>query len=190
MRAYSIFPRLAVIAAIVVNATGCLDTDLPSPGPVQATLIIQTVPADVSCLRITATGPGRALVREISVRSGNTLTENLSGLPLGQVVFTGEAFPADCGAVTKATLPGWVSEPVTVSIILSRIATVNLTLSRNGRAKVGIDFTDDPACSPVAEICRLSNECCSHQCDRGVCVAPTPDGGVPPTANDAAPSAG
>lgn len=167
---------IAVCTTLPLVTAGCLDQDPPAPEPAQAMLAISVIPADVSCLRITATGPGRTLAREVSVKSGDPFTESMSGLPLGSVTFVGEAFPGGCDVVTKSTLPTWVSEPVTTSIIVGRLVTVALTMNRNGRAKVGVEFTDEPICSVAGQICRTDSECCSHNCGAGSCQAT--DGGA------------
>jgi hypothetical protein len=65
-----------------------------------------------------------------------------------------------------------VSEPVQEAIVIGRIASVALTLHRNGRAKVTLDFADEAACQPVASACLLASECCSRTCQRGTCQSP------------------
>jgi hypothetical protein len=63
-----------------------------------------------------------------------------------------------------------------VSVSLSHIASVQLTMHRNGRAKVTIDFPDEPICSPEGAACATASTCCSRACSKGVCKA-IPDGG-------------
>ena len=140
-------------------------------------LTVALVPPDVACVRITAAGPGRTVVRELGVSAGAMINEAFSGLPLGTVVFKGEAFSGDCDAVTKTTIPGWASEPETVAIVLGHLTTVSLTLNRNGRGKVNVDFNDEPTCSPGGAACISSSECCSKSCSHGVCGGGA-DGGV------------
>lgn len=171
----------SLVAAVI---SGCLAQPRPELSDVQVTLAITSVPADVACVRITAAGPGRTAVREVDVAPGAMVNEPFSGLPLGTVVFKGEAFAGRCDAVTKATIPGWVSDPVTVSIVLGRSVTVDLTLNRNGRAKVVVDFSDEPACSGTAAACLTSSECCSKSCVRGSCQGV--DGGTSDGATNAA----
>ena len=150
----------------------------PSPGEVeQVRLYIGEVPADVRCVRITAAGTGRTVERELDVTGGTALSENLSGLPVGTVTFTGEAFAAACSGVTKSTIGAWASAPVQASIVLGRLTTVELVMVRNGRARVGVTFTDEPACTALGAACRVNSECCSKECAAGVC-APGGDAGV------------
>ena len=170
-------PLLAVAVPLLgLVSLGC--TAGPSGAEaIQVMLSMPSVPADVACVRITATGPGRTVVRELPVSPGAAIDEPFSGLPLGTVVFKGEAFSADCDAVTKTTIPGWASDPETVAIVLGRLSTVSLTLNRNGRAKVAVDFNDEPVCTPAAAACITGGECCSKSCKSGVCQE-SPDGGM------------
>lgn len=165
---------LIVAVPLLAAAAGCFELHPPQE-PTQVILAIASVPADVACVRITAAGTGRTVAREIAVASGEAVNESFSGLPLGTVTFLAEAFPGTCQAVTKVTVPTWVSESMPVSVVLGRMATVALTLHRNGRARVNVDFADEPACSPAAQICLNDSECCSRACVRGSCGAS--DGG-------------
>ena len=142
----------------------------------QVRLYIGEVPADVRCLKLTAEGQGRAVVRELEVTGGGSLTESLSGLPIGTVTFTGEAFTTACSAVSKSSIGAWASAPVQASIVLGRLSTVELVMVRNGRAKVAVTFTDEAACTAVGAACRINSECCSKKCSLGLCAAP--DGGA------------
>jgi hypothetical protein len=157
-------------------AAGCQAATSPPNEEAQALLTIATVPPDVACVRITAAGPGRTVVRELGVSPGATISESFSGLPLGSVAFRGEAFTADCASVTKTTIPGWASEPETVAIVLGKLTTVALTLNRNGRGKVTVDFNDEPVCTETGGECVAGGACCSKSCSKGVCVER--DGGV------------
>jgi hypothetical protein len=167
--------RLAVASILsVVNLTaaGCGDTRLGrslDDKQVQVVLAITAVPTDVTCVRLTATGQGRAVTREVDVMAGAEVSESFGGLPLGALEFLGEAFPGACTAVSKATIPTWVSEPVQESIVVGRIASVALTLHRNGRAKVTLDFADEASCQPLGAACLATAECCSRHCIRGTC---------------------
>jgi hypothetical protein len=165
-------PATLTLALLV----GCAGTP-PPPEEVQARLTLAQVPPEVACVRITATGPGRTVEREIGVSAGAMINEAFSGLPLGTVLFKGEAFTGDCEAVTKSTIPGWASEPETVAIVLGRQTTISLTLNRNGRAKVNVDFNDEPTCTESGGACIASAACCSKTCSKGLCQAP--DAGPP-----------
>jgi len=172
------------VLASALTLTGCAPPP-PAPQEIQALLTVAAVPPDVACIRITAAGPGRTVEREIGVSPGGMVSEAFSGLPLGTVVFKAEAFNGDCDAVTKSTVPGWASEPEDVAIVLGRQASVSLTLNRNGRAKVDVQFNDEPLCTPTVSACIASAECCSKLCKTGLCV--DRDGGAAPdgSADDA-----
>jgi hypothetical protein len=144
----------------------------------QAVLNITAVPEDVQCVRITAAGPGRTVAKEIDADGTGALSQTLTGLPLGTVVFTGEAFPAACTSVGKATIAAWASESVEASVVLGRLANVDLVMARNGRAKVDVTFQDEAACTPLAAACRVAGECCSKRCLDHVCTSA--DAGAPP----------
>jgi hypothetical protein len=169
LRTCSVRSRSCLLPFLAL-ALGCAGGPRPAE-EVQALLTLAAVPPDVACVRITAAGPGRTVVREIGVSPGAMINEAFSGLPLGTVVFKGEAFSGDCDAVTKTTIPGWASEPETVAIVLGRQTTVSLTLNRNGRAKLNIDFNDEPLCTSAGAACIASAECCSKSCSKGSCVA-------------------
>jgi hypothetical protein len=172
--------RLMTGAALGLLAAACGDLRPPHQEP-QVVLAISTVPADVSCLRLTAAGPGRTFSREVEAMPGASIDEAFSGLPLGTVNFLAEAFPASCTSVSKATIATWISDPAQAAVVVGRLATVALTLHRNGRAKVSVDFVDEPLCQPAGATCITDLECCSHACTRGACEAGG-DAGAPPDA--------
>jgi len=145
MRLHSLCASLALALA-----TGCGSDLRPPDEPAQVVLAIAMVPADVACIRITATGTGRIIARELDVSPGGALTESFGGLPLGSVGFVGEAFAGACDSVSKSTVPSWISDREAVTLALGRLANVTLTMHRNGRAKVAFDFADEPACVPGA----------------------------------------
>jgi hypothetical protein len=178
-RSFPIAVALAVTVAVTgLGLAGCGLTP-PEDDLGQATLAIAVVPTDVRCVRITATGPGRTMVRELDVMGGTPLTQSLAGLPLGRVTVLGEAFPGACDAVTKSTIATWVSDPIDVSVVLGRSSTIELTMVRNGRAKIDVSFSDEPICSAAGASCLSAGECCSHSCMAHVCAAG--DGGAEET---------
>ncbi len=139
-------------------------------GVEQVVLRIAVVPSDVRCIRVSAAGPGRTVERELETSGSTSLTQNLSGLPLGTVTFLGEAFTAACTSVSKSTIAAWASQPVETSVVLGRLSNVDLVMVRNGRAKVDISFTEEGACTPTGSACRIASECCSRTCSEDVCA--------------------
>jgi hypothetical protein len=165
----------AVTCAVIALCAGCglygAEPAAGQGGVEQVLLKIAVIPGDVQCVRLTAEGAGRSVVRELPVSSGTELKESLSGLPIGTVTFLGEAFSAACTSVTKTTVAAWASAPVETSIVLGRLTTVELVMVRNGRANVEVTFTEEAACTALGAACRVNSECCSKRCSAGACVA-------------------
>ena len=143
---------LALLLAVPLS-WGCASGNPPSENPLsenprsdvesgEATIVLETVPSDIACIRITVAAEGREAVRDLEVSIGQGVTETLTGLPVGAVTFTGNAYAAACGQVTRSTVPTWVSEPKDVNLVLGRISSVSLVLTKNGRAKVALEFED------------------------------------------------
>ena len=116
-----------------------------------AVLSLVQVPADVHCVRITAAG-ARTVVKSFDAMPGASAQFSLNRLSLGSVAFSGEAFAAACSAVGAATVPDWVADAVNVTISAGSEAAVALTMRRNGRASVSVDFVDDGPC-PAGKQC-------------------------------------
>jgi hypothetical protein len=105
-------------------------------------LSLGTIPEDVNCVRVTAAGEFRSSVSDFNVVPGDTLAEALTGLPVGTVVFSANAYAGACTSVTKSTVPMWISDEKTVDLVQGRSSSVTLTLYKNGRAKVTVEFAD------------------------------------------------
>ena len=115
----------------------------PASDTEQVQLRIENVPPEVACLRLTATGDSREVVRDLDVVEGQSIVESMSGLPVGKVIFQAQAYAQACDSVTKGTVPTWVSDEVPVTVSLSQSKSVSLTLYRNGRAKVTVGFDSE-----------------------------------------------
>ena len=96
----------------------------------------------MTCIRVTTAGEFRSSVSDFDVVPGDTLTQSLTRLPVGAVVFSANAYAAACDSVTKSTIPMWISDEKTVNLVQGRSASVTLTLYKNGRAKVTVEFAD------------------------------------------------
>ncbi|MEA2697957.1 MAG: hypothetical protein QOI66_2228 [Myxococcales bacterium] len=171
--------RYALVVLIGGALAGCAgqpDDSSGGAGLGQVSVSLSVVPADILCLRVSGEGADRTVVRDIDIPSAQPITATLTGIPLGPVTFTAQAYAAACGAVTASTVADWVSDPTTVSVALSHIATVDLTMHRNGRAKVTIEFPDEAICSPAGAACTTATTCCSHACSKGACKD-VPDAG-------------
>jgi hypothetical protein len=108
----------------------------------QALLSLAAIPDDVSCIRVTAAGEFRSSISDFDVVPGETLSQPLTGLPVGPVVFSANAYSGACTTVTKSTIPMWLSDEKTVTIVQGKSSSVTLTLYKNGRAKVTVEFAD------------------------------------------------
>ena len=113
-----------------------------APEDGQAMLSVGTIPDDVACVIVTAAGEFRSEVREFDVAPGNTMSEALTGLPVGAVVFSANAYSQACTSVTKSTTSMWLSGEKAVTLVQGRSTSVTLTLHKNGRAKVTVEFAD------------------------------------------------
>lgn len=122
-------------------ASGC-DESSPGIESGQVLLSLAAIPDNVSCVRVTATGEFRSAVTDFDVVPGEALTEALTGLPVGSVVFSANAYAGACSTVTKSTAPLWLSDEKTVTIVQGKSTSVTLTLYKNGRAKVTVEFAD------------------------------------------------
>jgi hypothetical protein len=137
--------RLATALALLatVAGVGCDDdhaAQSEESGHVMLTL--PEIPEDVTCIRVTAAGEFRSSVNDFGVVPGTTLTESLTRLPVGSVVFSANAYATACDSVTKSTNPMWISDEKTVNLVQGRSSSVTLTLYKNGRAKVTVEFAD------------------------------------------------
>ena len=96
-------------------------------------LALATIPDGVQCLRVSAKGPYREKVSLLPVTAGAAFKQTLSGLPLGRVVFFGEAFDGACDAVTARTIPAFASDEVAVSIVEGGKGNVELHMQKHYR---------------------------------------------------------
>ena len=123
--------------------SGCDESPTGAPLETgQALLSLSAIPDDVSCVRVTAAGEFRSSVSDFDVVPGTTFSQSLTGLPVGAVVFTANAYAGACTTVTKSTIPAWLSDEKTVTLVQGKSSSVTLTLYKNGRAKVTVEFAD------------------------------------------------
>jgi hypothetical protein len=108
----------------------------------EALLSLATIPDGVACIRVTVAGEFRTAVKDFDVTPGESLVQSLSGLPVGPVVFSANAYSQVCTSVTKSTVPTWLSDEKAVTLVQGKSSSVTLTLYKNGRAKITVDFAD------------------------------------------------
>ena len=135
---------LCLTAALaLLTSPGCDNDHAAQPDENgQAFLSVDTIPDDVTCVRVTAAGEFRSSVSDFDVVPGATLSQALTRLPVGAVVFSANAYSAACDSVTKSTIPMWISDEKTVNLVQGKSSSVTLTLYKNGRAKVTVEFAD------------------------------------------------
>lgn len=101
-------------------------------------------PGDAACIEVVAASPSRTVSSTFDVVAGQP-TDGLvmSGIPTGNVLFSGLAFNAACASVTSATVATWVADNVSVKVSKGAAAAVHLSFHGNASATVGADFTGD-----------------------------------------------
>ena len=156
-----------VALAVLGAAVGC--TDLPSTEPTtpedtgRVELALVVVPTDVQCIHIVATG-SRVKEQNFSVMSGQMSVLSMNGLPVGQVTFSGEAFPGGCNGAPMMPLPTYVADPISVQIGATVVTSLALNMRRNGQASISVDFeTGGGMCGGAGSACSPTspNACCT-----------------------------
>jgi len=132
--------RLALVTLAICPGCGHDQHDSTESG--EAMLSVGTIPNDVACIRVSVVGDVRSVEDDFDVVPGDTLSQALTGLPVGEDVFSANAYSQDCASVTKSTVPMWLSDQKTVNVAQGKSSSVTLTLYKNGRAKVTVEFAD------------------------------------------------
>jgi hypothetical protein len=123
----------------------------------RAVVALTSVPMDVLCVRVSATGLTRSGGKDFDVAAGQSSARlALSGLPLGLVTFSAEAFSTACAAVATGDVPDWISDPVDATLRRGQVAQVALSMKRNGRSGISIDFPDDEVAAGDPSQCPTS----------------------------------
>jgi hypothetical protein len=136
-----------------------------------ATAAITSVPSDVACIDITVTG-NRVADRRFDVTPGHSSVLALNGLPIGNVTFLGQAYATPCNAITSASVPTWVSDPMSVTLVSAVSSNLTLSLHHNGTSTVGVDFNDD-AGAPL--VCSAGTADCDMNAANGCEVTTSSD---------------
>ncbi|APR80893.1 Tryptophan synthase alpha chain [Minicystis rosea] len=140
-----------------------------------AQIAISQVPSDgsVGCIVVKATG-SHSVSRSVDVFPGQATVFDMNGLPVGTVSFLGNAYQGSCAAMTPASSPTWISDAVLASVSNVQPVMVHLSMHRNGKAGVDVDFEDDPTCRTDGAPCLGDAECCSQSCVSGACSSAPP----------------
>jgi hypothetical protein len=142
--------NLVLVSLLLGSAASC-GSETPLGGEEAAiggvgelALNLTTVPTDVACVKVSITGP-RPVTQLVDVTPGANATYTLSRLPLGIVSVSAEAFSQACNAVPVGSVPAYVTDaPVSVRVDAVDINTISISLLRNGRIGVGVDFESGP----------------------------------------------
>jgi hypothetical protein len=165
-------PKKLIVPILVLStALACSSGANPPDGIGEARMEVTQVPQGVGCLRVVAAAT-RAVEFDFNVSPGTSSVLNLSGIPTGRVDFSASAFPLQCPPAPGA-VPTWVSDQVTAMVGAGVVAQVTLAMHPNGRARVGVDFGDEPACAATGAACQNPSACCSS-----ICVADTNGNGT------------
>ncbi|APR88270.1 Tryptophan synthase alpha chain [Minicystis rosea] len=161
---------LTLVGGALVSAMGCSHQGDGGEDTGAAQIAISQVPSDgsVGCIAVTATGD-HTVTRSFDVVPGQSTVFDIHGLPVGTVSFLGNAYQGACAAVTPASSPTWISDAVLASVSNVQPVMVQLTLHRNGKAGVDVDFEDEPSCRAAGAPCLGNAECCSQSCVAGAC---------------------
>ena len=134
-----------------------------------AHIALTQAPSDARCLLVSAVGV-RSVSKRFSVATGQDASLEMAGLPLGAVQFSASARAEPCDSSTSIDAT-WVSDLVSATIVKGEVAQVKLTMHRNGRASVSVDFCDADLQSDVLNCGSCENTCLLGQvCQAGECV--------------------
>lgn len=164
--------RLFSVLVVPLSVSSCASSDSQTEESADgvAQIAITQVPTDVQCIQILAQG-NRSVERLFAVTSGESSILTMTSLPIGTVEFSGNAYSGNCSASVTGQDPAFTAAPVSAQVMSGSPAQVTLTMRRNGRATVNVDFED--ACLTEGTACTSESECCSGQCVSGVCAAGT-----------------
>lgn len=142
----------ALITGALAAAAGCESSTTPdqqvSVGAEDTgtiSLELTHAPADAACLRLTVKGPTVA-VRSFSLTTTQKTTLTAVGLPLGDVVVTGEAFGTACNSLTTESVATYVSDAASATLVDGQTASIALALHKAGSANISVDFPNVGQC--------------------------------------------
>jgi hypothetical protein len=104
-------------------------------------LAVTNAPPDATCIQVVVQGT-RTVERDVDVAAGASTVLLLEGLPEGTDTITVNAFGGSCMALTPASVPTWIGDPV-VALVGRDPIDVTVTLhhnDQNGRVNLGVNF--------------------------------------------------
>lgn len=129
----------------LVNCSSYEDGDSEALGEVEVALT--NAPSDVSCLVVEVAGK-RTDERAFEVTLGKKQVFQMSGLPVGRVKVSADAYGVKCAELSEKVAPTWHSEAVSARISADRVTKVSLSMVHNGQAQVAIDFYEGHGSTP------------------------------------------
>ena len=119
-----------------------------------AVVSLTEIPSDVACVRIDVGGATRSEHRNFDVMPGASSAElRMDRLPVGQVSVDVTAFDGACASVTDLSVPGWISDTLAATIARGQVARLAVSMRRNGRSTLSVDFPADEVASGGSSTC-------------------------------------
>lgn len=131
---------MSLAAGSVLANCNSYEGDVEAVGDVEVALT--NAPPDVSCLLIDVDGD-RKDTRSFDVATGKKQVFQLTGLPVGQVSVSAEAFSVRCDNLNREVQPTWFSDAVSARIRADRLTKISLAMIHNGKAQVAVDFDEE-----------------------------------------------
>lgn len=137
---------LAVMTALGLLGAAACGTQSPNDTASEEAVgeidvALTNAPSDVSCVRVSVVG-SRTDVRKFDLAAGKKASFTLTGLPVGNVSVSADAFPLACNKVVSGVEATWYSESVGAKLKAGIVEHVALSMIHNGKASVGVDFNE------------------------------------------------
>lgn len=107
----------------------------------QVQVALTNVPPMTACIRFTITAGTTSSTQAFAVTAGTPAMMSIKGLPPSTALsLRGEAFAQACTALTAASLPTWISDPVAVNLMPGQVAMLNFVLKPAASINGTVDF--------------------------------------------------
>ncbi|HEY2512921.1 MAG TPA: hypothetical protein VGI39_18770 [Polyangiaceae bacterium] len=133
---------LGSLALLLPALAGC--SAAPSDSSKEAigtvNVAIEKVPTDVTCIEIDVVGLN-TITQRFPVKAGASSVLNVTGLPLGSIDISGQAWNGTCQNIGAPAT--WAAQSVSTLIQAGKPASANLTFFPVTNAQVGVDFESE-----------------------------------------------
>jgi hypothetical protein len=121
--------------ALAVGALGLTHCGSEFPLPDDENLSAAEValtnsPMDVTCLRLTVLGSSRTEVRRFRLTAGQQAVFRVNGLPVGNAMFSADAFPVACTQPLEGVRATWYGEAIAATLNAGEVTHVALASRR------------------------------------------------------------